>query len=221
MPAFTPHLEALVQAMHETGGWGYAPGQPPQLEPSCLGLLALSLEPSRYAEQIEKTWRVIEQNANDDGSYRPREGRDEAMWPTSLVLFVKAALGIKGPATDRSGNFLLQTRGRVPDHPEAGELHDFDINLVGWPWAEKNFSWVEPTSWACLALRFAGCSAHPRVEEGLACCSIARMDDGGINYGNRRILGKMTDPIPGPTAMMLLAPARAKRIRASRRPCAT
>jgi len=31
------------------------------------------------------------------------------------------------------------------------------------------------------------------------------MDDGGINYGNRLILGKMTDPIPGPTALMLLA----------------
>ena len=31
------------------------------------------------------------------------------------------------------------------------------------------------------------------------------MDTGGINYGNRRILGKMTDPIPGPTALMLLA----------------
>jgi uncharacterized protein (DUF362 family) len=31
------------------------------------------------------------------------------------------------------------------------------------------------------------------------------MDTGGINYGNRRILGKYTDPIPGPTALMLLA----------------
>ncbi len=31
------------------------------------------------------------------------------------------------------------------------------------------------------------------------------MDDGGINYGNRLILGKKTDPIPGPTALMLIA----------------
>ena len=30
-------------------------------------------------------------------------------------------------------------------------------------------------------------------------------DEGGINYGNRRILGRITEPIPGPTAMMLLA----------------
>src|SRR5262249_37764536 len=30
-------------------------------------------------------------------------------------------------------------------------------------------------------------------------------DDGGINYGNRTVLGRRTDPIPGPTALMLLA----------------
>jgi uncharacterized protein (DUF362 family) len=31
------------------------------------------------------------------------------------------------------------------------------------------------------------------------------MDTGGVNYGNRLILGKMTDPIPSPTAIMLMA----------------
>src|SRR5262249_25663413 len=30
-------------------------------------------------------------------------------------------------------------------------------------------------------------------------------DRGGINYGNRLILGRPTEPIPGPTALMLLA----------------
>ena len=65
---YTPHLETFVQAMHPDGGWGYAPGQTPQLEPSCLGLLALSLDPARYSDQIERTRRFIEQNASADGS---------------------------------------------------------------------------------------------------------------------------------------------------------
>ncbi len=198
-----PHLDAFVQAMHPGGGWGYGPGQTPQLEPSCLGLLALSLEPTRYAKEIELTKQYIEQNANADGSYRPLGGREEAIWPTSLVLFVKAALGVKG--LEPTATYLLGTRGRVPADQEAGELHDIDLSLTGWPWAEKNFSWVEPTAWACLALRFVGQGGHPRVQEGVKMLLDRAMDDGGINYGNRLILGKMTDPIPGPTALMLLA----------------
>ena len=205
MNLLTSQLEAFVQSMHPEGGWGYAPGQTPQLEPSCLGLLALSLEPVRYAQQIDKTCQFIEHSANDDGSYRPQHGREEAIWPTSLVLFVKAALGLKSPEIQRTASFLLGMRGRVPDQPEAGELHDIDLQLVGWPWAEKNFSWVEPTSWACLALGRVGLGGHPRVQEGRRMLLDRAMDGGGVNYGNRLILGKMTDPIPGPTALMLLA----------------
>src|SRR5437763_529866 len=40
-PNLNTHLESFVQAMHPNGGWGYGVGQSPQLEPSCLGLLAL------------------------------------------------------------------------------------------------------------------------------------------------------------------------------------
>jgi uncharacterized protein (DUF362 family) len=198
-------LESLAQYMAPEGGWGYAPGQPPQLEPSCLGLLALSLEPARYTDAIERTRRFIETNVNADGSYRPAQNRAEAVWPTSLVLLVKATLGDSGPAQQKTAGFLLGMRGRVPDNPEAGEMHDIDLQLTGWPWGEKNFSWVEPTSWACLALRFLGQGLHPRVQEGVQMLLDRAMDAGGINYGNRRILGKMTEPIPGPTALMLLA----------------
>src|ERR1700722_19654296 len=151
--------------MHAAGGWGYAPGQAPQLEPSCLGLLALSLEPARYAKEIELTRQFIDKNATPAGSYRLLQGREEAIWPTSLVLFVKAALG--DADLQRTASYLLALRGKLPDVVDE-ELHDFDVKLIGWPWAEKNFSWVEPTSWACLALRFVGQGDHPRVKEGSA-----------------------------------------------------
>src|SRR5262249_51980029 len=91
------------------------------------------------------------------------------------------------------------------DDKESAEFHDIDLKLVGWPWAENNFSWVEPTAWACLALRRAGHGSHARVEEGLRLLLDRAQDTGGVNYGNRTILGKRTDPIPGPTALMLLA----------------
>ncbi len=198
-----PHFETLVSTLNPTGGWGYAPGHSSQLEPSCLGLLALSLEPERYADDIAKTLTFIAAGGNADGSYRQHDGRTEAIWPTSLVLFVKSTLSITDVA--RTANYLLATRAKVPDEPETSELHDMDVNLIGWPWAEANFSWVEPTSWACLALRNLGLGEHPRVVEGVKMLLDRAFDTGGVNYGNRRILGKMTDPIPGPTALMLIA----------------
>jgi uncharacterized protein (DUF362 family) len=203
--AHVPFLDAFLQHAHADGGWGYAPAQPPQLEPTCLGLLALALEPERRAAEIARARAFLAQAAHADGSYRPVTGRDEAIWSTALVMFVRAALGDPLPDLRPTASFLLGLRGQIPDHPEAGELHDIDLMLTGWPWAEKNFSWVEPTSWACLALRRLGQASHPRVQEGMRLLLDRAMDTGGINYGNRLVLGKLTDPIPGPTALTLIA----------------
>src|SRR5262249_34182668 len=67
------------------------------------------------------------------------------------------------------------------------------------------FSWVEPTSWAILVLRRLGQGEHPRVREGITLLLDRALDDGGVNYGNRRILGIALEPIPTPTALMLMA----------------
>jgi uncharacterized protein (DUF362 family) len=200
----TPPLDRLLQHAHSDGGWGYAPGQAAQLEPTCLALLALH-DIERFATQTAAARALLARSARADGSYRPITGRDEAIWPTALVLFVRAALGDQPADLQQTVSFLLGLRGQVPEASEAGELHDINLILTGWPWGEKNFSWVEPTSWACLALRRLGHGDHPRVQEGLRLLLDRAMDEGGINYGNRTILGKRTDPIPGPTALMLMA----------------
>ncbi len=202
---FIDHLECLAQHAHPEGGWGYFPGQPPHLEPTCLALLALSLEKDRFADPIALGRHFLEQCGQPDGSVLLPRGRDEAMWPTALALFTQSVLGSAPESLERSAGRLLGLKGQVPTHPEAGELHDIDLNLIGWPWASNNFSWVEPTAWACLALRRLGQGDHPRVQEGLRMLLDRASDEGGINYGNRRILGRMTEPIPTPTALMLLA----------------
>ena len=201
---YSRHLDILAQHAHPEGGWGYHPGQSAQLEPTCLALLALSLDRDKYQQQLEQGRQVLERCMTGDGTYRLASGRKEAIWPTSLVLFVQTVLG-GSLDLERTVERLLTLRGRLPETADAAELHDIDLELVGWPWAEGNFSWVEPTAWACLALRRAGHGEHPRVQEGLQLLLDRSRDEGGINYGNRRILGRMTEPIPGPTALMLLA----------------
>lgn len=199
------HLDSLIGQMLPTGGWGYGPGQELHLEPTCLALLALSLDRDRYAEAIAKSRQALETCATPEGSYVLTRGREEAVWPTALVLFVQAALGAEEAALARTAGRLLALRGRVPDSADAAEMHDIDFRIPGWPWAEENFSWAEPTAWACLALRAARYGEQARVQDGLRLLLDRAQDRGGINYGNRRIFGLLTEPIPGPTAIMLIA----------------
>lgn len=204
MTDHAPHLAALAAQAHVEGGWGHGPGLSPHIESTCFGILALSQFADEHSATLAKAWEFLQRCGKPDGSYRQTQGREEAIWPTSLVLFTQLATGSKADHA-RTLAFTLGVKGRVPDSPEAGELHDINLKLIGWPWAENNFSWVEPTAWALLALRRAGHENHPRVQEGIAMLLDRAMDQGGINYGNRRVLGKMLDPIPTTTALMLLA----------------
>jgi uncharacterized protein (DUF362 family) len=205
MTEIRPYLEKLVSEAHTDGGWGYSPGLPFHIEPTCLGLLALSIEPRAFPEVVSKARQALENARASDDTYRQARGREEAFWPTALVLFTQAALDESVDELVRTANALLKYRGRVPEDPAAAEHNDIDFRLVGWPWAENNFSWVEPTAWACLALRRSGFGDHPRVDEGLRLLLDRANDSGGINYGNRRVFGRLTEPIQGPTVLMLMA----------------
>src|SRR5260370_31066948 len=91
-----PHLDALAALAQPDGGWGYVPGQPAHLEPTCLAMLALAAETERYGPQLAAAEQFLQTNAVADGSYRLARGRAEAVWPTAQVLFTRAALGQTG-----------------------------------------------------------------------------------------------------------------------------
>jgi uncharacterized protein (DUF362 family) len=201
--AFDP-LDVLVRQACPGGGWGYCPDQPAHLEPTCLALLALARQPQRFATVIQGGKRWLRQCSAADGTYRLGRARPEAIWPTALVLFVHAALGETPESLHPTAAALLGRKGRQTDNKDDG-VSDSDEDLIGWPWAENNFSWVEPTAWACLALRRIGQGRHQRVVEGQKMLLDRALEKGGVNYGNRCIFGISLDPIPVPTALMLLA----------------
>jgi uncharacterized protein (DUF362 family) len=200
-------LETLVSRALPMGGWGYAPDQEAHLEPTCLALLALRQHSApRFQDVWLKALGWIQSCRRDDGTYRLQRGRPEAVWATGLVVFLEAAHSAVGPGHEQSVTALLGVEGRAEASAADGEdINDIDSRLVGWPWAENNFSWVEPTSWAVLALRRAGRGEHPRVLEGQKLLLDRTLPEGGLNYGNRRIFGVPLEPIPGPTALALLA----------------
>ena len=196
--------DSLVGRAHPQGGWGYIAGQLPHPEPTCLALLALASDAARFSSPIAAAVQSLQANAAPDGSYRFARGRAEAAWPTALALFARSVLGESD--LDQTVERLKALRGQLMKaDPEVADMMDINVQLVGWPWAEGNFSWVEPTAWAVLALRRAGDGNSPEVVEGIRLLLDRAFDEGGVNYGNRRVLGRMTEPIPTPTALMLLA----------------
>jgi uncharacterized protein (DUF362 family) len=204
-------LDTLAGLACPEGGWGYAPGQPPHIEPTCLALLALTAQGEEHRAQVAAGEAWLRQCAVGDGTYRLARGRHEATWPTALVLFALAELG-EGSANPQAAEelragarALLALRGRPCVAEDKEDVNDIDGALIGWPWAENNFSWVEPTAWACLTLTRLGQGDHPRVQEGRKLLLDRVLKDGGVNYGNRRIFGISLEPIPTPTALALLA----------------
>ncbi len=198
--------DRLANSAAADGGWGYHAGQAGHLEPTCLAMAALGADIPRHEEVLKKALVFLAAQALPDGSYRLTRGRPQAAWPTALVLFAKQTLNADAAERGAIAARLLTLEGRVVQQdPEVEDMLDINFELLGWPWAEDTFSWVEPTAWACLALRLAGQGGHPRVQEGLRLILDRAFETGGVNYGNRVVLGKPTEPIPGPTAMMLLA----------------
>jgi hypothetical protein len=82
--------------------------------------------------------------------------------------------------------------------------------LVGWPWNDGTFSWVEPTSWCLLALKKASApparaGATSRIAEAERVLADRCCLTGGWNYGNSNVLGKELLPYVPNTALALLA----------------
>jgi uncharacterized protein (DUF362 family) len=197
-------LNRLAELAVPEGGWPYAANQQPHPEPTCLALLALAADPTRYAAALTAGTAWLNHCALSDGSYRLPTGRHEAAWPTALVLFTRIALGHDSAQWHKTVAALLALKGRSYEIKED-DINDINGTLVGWPWAEGTFSWVEPTAWAILALRAAGQGHHPRLAEAQQLLLDRVLATGGLNYGNRRVFGITLEPIPTPTALALLA----------------
>src|SRR5437870_4201130 len=107
-------MERLAALAHPEGGWGYVPGQAAHLEPTCFALLALSLQPDRYAEAIRRGQELVHTGARSDGAYRLPGDREESIWTTALVLFLNAVGAVPRKDLASTVSRLLAWEGRKP-----------------------------------------------------------------------------------------------------------
>jgi hypothetical protein len=119
-------------------------------------------------------------------------------------------------SVQRGYDWLLAVRGRrfpwrqrVREFFGGRKVVELDSTLDGWPWTPGAFAWVEPTSWALLALK-ARWQARPpravrqRIGLGERMLADRACPGGGWNYGNSRVMGQDLDPYPDTTAVALL-----------------
>lgn len=185
----------------------YTPGTASFSEPTLLSILALlSFEENKLAQPLV-SW-VLE-NRNKDGSIGlNHDFANEGLWNTPLLAITMHHLGFVKDR-DAAIDFLIGVHSLTTSPPPENNLN---TRRVGWPWVTHMFGWVEPTSWALLALSITGKGNHPRAIEARAFLEDRCIPQEGWNYGNKAVFDRALMPFWDTTALALLALGENSRI---------
>jgi hypothetical protein len=179
----------LRERRNSDGGWGYLPGNPSVAEPTCYAAMCAGSDSKSTA------WILRNSNELDGGSADPQ-------WTKSLALLTLDELRSSPEVQQRLQRDLLGVRVKqVP----PGKFVELDGSLRGWAWVDDTFSWVEPTSFAVLALKKTGHGKSARVQEAERLLLDRACADGGWNYGNPKARGLNLDSMPPATALAAIA----------------
>jgi hypothetical protein len=177
---------ALLACRAADGGYGVAAGAPSEPESTALASLAL-------ADADARSWL---ERAQVDGAVVFHAG--------TVVRDLTAVSVLALPSGASRADALSHLEGAqaplMPDSPEVPH----DPSTRGWSWTTDTFGWVEPTSWATVALRkYRPGSAA--IDDGLAVLADRECVGGGWNYGNAEAFGVELPPFAQTTAAALLA----------------
>jgi len=192
----------LLSARHRDGGWGYEPGCVPRLEPTCWALLGLRTPRPEFDRLILARWP-----SSVDGLVEQHGGL--VNWSFhALAVSTRLALGDDALSQLRPlVRALVDARGLALQSSSIQPQETRD----GWSWIDRTFSWVEPTSWALLALK--QCRARDiiirdidrRIRDGEGMLVKRMCAAGGWNYGDSPTFGKDLPAYVPTTAIALLA----------------
>ena len=224
-------VELLLQRQNADGGWGAEAGRKSRTEPTSFALLALAAVGDRsIADAAERAEKWLAGAQNPDGSWPVGAGLKDGSWTTALASFALAGFEPRRAQAARGAQWLLEAQGRSLGWLQSlqyrwapqTQVVELNPDLKGWPWTAGTFSWVEPTSYALLALKkllpyLPAGRAHERIREGERLLYDRMCAGGGWNIGNRRVLGVEQPPYPDITALALMALADHRAMEANRR----
>ena len=210
----------LLQNQNPDGGWGTLRGKRTNTEATSFAVAALTALPEHTAAMASRKrgieWLVRQQN--QDHSWPLNEIAKEGSWTTALAVM---ALVDDPQYSDRAlagARWLLEQEGSKPGilaeiilwvRGKSG-INKVNNDLIGWSWVPNSFSWVEPTSYALIAVkklrtRLTATNVDERIRQGDAMIYDRMCNGGGWNYGNSKVLDYALWPYPDITALALIA----------------
>jgi hypothetical protein len=213
-------LPLLREAQNADGGWGYRPGYGSRVEPTCWVLQALLNAPQSDAdaEAVTRGFQFVRKAQLPDGSWPSTQGEPSGCWVTSLACWTLTVASDSPQVVAAGLNWLCQDWPRDSTPWQrllrrfSAQRDIFPINdsYRGWGWTPHTSSWVEPTSFALLALEQASKDLLPPAAARRRQLAEAMLRDrmcpgGGWNCGNPKVYGVPGAPLVLPTAWALLA----------------
>jgi len=209
----------LLGAQNSDGGWGFYAQSESRVESTCWALRALEnacIPVSMECLHGAREYLLKEQLA--DGSWPAAPHERTGGWVTSLVCSlwsqqkerensVRAGLQWLCEDFPRDSRLWRRLLRRVVLSPGVFEQ---DESLLGWGWTPGTSSWVEPTSFALMALH--DCPSGWLPPGSSRRCELAKRllydrtcPQGAWNCGNPKVYGVEGEPLVLPTAWALLA----------------
>ena len=209
----------ILKGQNHDGGWGFFPGKSSNTECTALCLLALhSLGAKQPVANTKRglDWLLKRQRA--EGSWPLSDSTDGGSWATALAIIALNRFPGHQLQTTMASDWLLKQEGRTPGilarlvgaFVSPSNAVALNPDLKGWPWIARTFSWVEPTSYALIALKqlrasVASSNLEERIQQGEMMIYDRMCKGGGWNYGNSKVFGETLWPYPDVTAVALIA----------------
>ena len=184
----------LRAAQHPAGTW---PGQGDQasIEATCFAALALRHQSSM---EFGRAVQALQSLQNQDGSWLAFSCDEPAgCWTTAIAVLTLMQTGEPTKRVASGVRWLIGARGREGNSIWRWKLSTFDNKVefdprkFGWSWIPGTASWVIPTAFALIALRWArqrgpnkSAELNERIEVGVQMLLDRMCPGGGWNAGN-------------------------------------
>jgi hypothetical protein len=213
-------VDRLLQIRNSDGGWGFLSGAESRVEPTAWALIAIANDAAEQShESLDaalRARRFLLAAQLADGSWPSATGQTQGSWATSLACWALRDDAQSQDAADRGMRWLVEQFPREKSFwlrmlrrlAGASRVSAQSDSFYGWSWTAGTSSWVEPTAYACLALRGAKNlrnAAQKRLQIAERMLYDRMCPGGGWNAGNPKVYGVAGLPEIGPTAWALLA----------------